>query len=122
MFRKLITLIPAALLGALPFAASAESLDRTELEMFRSASLTLQQAGETALKAHAGTLSSVSFGDENGRGAYEAIVIGSDGEPWTVLIDAKTGEVFASEKSSAMKEHEDAKGEQGENGDGETNG
>jgi hypothetical protein len=107
MLRKTMILLPAALLGALPFAASAETMDQSELDMFRTASLSIQQASDVALQAHAGTLAAVAFGDENGRAAYEALVIGGDGQPWTVLIDAKTGEVFASALTSSMEDHED---------------
>jgi len=122
MFPKTMILFPAALLGALPFAASAESMNQSELDMFRGAALTIQQAGDAALNAHAGTLAAVAFGDENGRAAYEAVVVGGDGQPWTVMVDAKTGEVFASAKSSAMEEHEDGAQGQDEDGqDGETN-
>ncbi len=121
MLRKTLILFPVALLGILPFAASAETMNQGELDMFRSASLTIQQAGDAALKAHSGTLAAVTFGDENGRAAYEAVVIGSDGQSWTVFIDAKSGEVFASALSSTMEDHAD--GAEGENGeqDGETN-
>lgn len=127
MLAKTMILLHAALLGALPFAASAETMEQSELDMFRSASLTIQQAGDAALQAHAGTLAAVAFGDENGRAAYEAVVIGGDGQPWTVLIDAKTGEVFASALSSSMDHHEDqGDGPEQQNGDdenhdGETN-
>ena len=122
MLRKTILLLPAALLGALPFAASAETMDQSELDMFRSASVTISQASDAALQAHAGTLAAVAFGDENGRAAYEAVVIGGDGQPWTVLIDAKTGEVFASALSSSMDDHEDqGDGQDEEDHDGETN-
>ncbi len=122
MLRKTMILLPAALLAALPYAASAETMEQSELDMFRSASLTIQQAGDAALQAHAGTLAAVAFGDENGRAAYEAMVIGGDGQPWTVLIDAKTGEVFASALSSSMDDHEDqGDGQDEEDQDGETN-
>lgn len=122
MLRKTMILLPAALLAALPYAASAETMEQSELDMFRSASLTIQQAGDAALQAHAGTLAAVAFGDENGRAAYEAVVIGGDGQPWTVLIDAKTGEVFASALSSSMDDHEDqGDGQDEEDQDGETN-
>ena len=42
MLRKTMILLPAALLGALPLAASAETMDQSELDMFRSASLTIR--------------------------------------------------------------------------------
>ena len=41
MLRKTMILPPAALLGALPFAASAETMDQGELDMFQIASLTI---------------------------------------------------------------------------------
>lgn len=107
MLRKTMILFPAALLGVISFAASAETLDRSEIDMFRSASVSIQQAGEAALQAQPGTLASVFFGDENGRAAYEAIVIGADGQPWTVLIDSKNGEVIASALSSTMNDDEE---------------
>ncbi|MDX2485349.1 MAG: PepSY domain-containing protein [Pseudodonghicola sp.] len=121
MIRKTMILFPAALIAALPFAASAETMDQSELDMFRGAALTIQQASDAALQAHSGTLAAVAFGDENGRAAYEAVVIGGDGAPWTVLVDAKTGEVFASALSSAMEDHEDnAQGRGDDDYDGET--
>lgn len=107
MLRKTMILFPAALLGVLPVAASAETMDKSELEMFQSATLNIQQAGDAALQAHSGTLAAVAFGDEDGRAAYEAVVIGADGQPWTVMIDAGNGEVFASAASSAMEDHAD---------------
>ena len=94
MSAKTMILFPAALLGALPFAASAESMNQSELDLFNGAKLTIQQAGDAALQAHAGTLAAVAFGDDDGRAAYEAVVVGKDGQPWTVMIDAKTGKVF----------------------------
>lgn len=124
MLRNPKILLPAALLGALPFAASAEIMDRSELDMFRNAQVTMQQAGETAVQAHPGDLAAIVFGDEDGRAAYRAMVVGKDGESWTMLIDAQSGEIFASGKSSAMQDHEDhAKGQDNDydgDHDGET--
>ena len=120
MHRKTMILFPAALLGVLPYAASAETLDQSALEMFRSASVTIQQAGNAALQAHVGTLAAIAFSDENGRAAYEAVVIGNDGLPWTVLVDAANGEAFASAPSSAMEDHPaSAPGMDDEDHDGE---
>lgn len=120
MLGKTMILVPLALFGALPFAASAETMDQGELDLLRTASITIQQAGDAALQAHAGTLAAVAFGDENGRAAYEAVVVGGDGQPWTVLIDATTGEVFASALSSAMDDHEDQGESANTDDDGET--
>lgn len=124
MTLRMMILFPAALIGTLPLMALAETMDQTEVDLFHTATVSLTQAGETALKAHDGTLAAISFGDEDGRAAYEAVVIGADGQPWTVLVDAKSGEVFASAISSAMNDHEDGKKghEEGDDdGDGETN-
>lgn len=103
MFRKTLILIPAALVGALPFAAMAETMSQSELQMFNSAKLSLQQAGDAALAAQQGKLAEVSFDDElKDRAAYEAVVIAADGQAWTVMIDANSGEVFAKALSSDM--------------------
>jgi peptidase YpeB-like protein len=117
MLRKTMILVPAALLGVVPLAASAETMDASELEMFRSAPLTLQQAGEAALLAHPGTLAAISFGDEDGRAAYEATVVGADGHPLTVLVDAKNGEILAAAAATDMEDHKD--GVQDSDGDGD---
>lgn len=107
MTKKTLILLPVALVAALPFSASAETMDATELDMFSAASLTLQQASDAALQAHSGALAAVAFGEENGRATYEAVVVGSDGQPWTILMDANTGEVFASGLSTSMDDDED---------------
>ena len=124
MTKKALILLPAALVVALPFAASAEAMDAAELDMFSAASLTLQQASDAALQAHSGMLAAVAFGEENGRATYEAVVVGSDGQPWTILMDANTGEIFASGLSSSMddeegdgQDHEDGQDMEGSDGD-----
>ncbi|WP_158971113.1 PepSY domain-containing protein [Chachezhania sediminis] len=111
MTLKLI--IPAALLGALPFAAAAgtEMPEIKEYPLARDAAVSLQDAGQAAQAAHPGDLAAVVFGDEDGRLAWEAIVVDPDGTLWTVLIDAADGQVFASAATSAMngdaEDHED---------------
>ncbi|UFI06705.1 PepSY domain-containing protein [Roseibium aggregatum] len=122
MITKSMIALPVAMLGALPFAASAESIDATELAMFHGASVSLQQAADLAVKAHDGQLAAVTFGDEDGRAAYEAIVIGNDKEPWTVLVDAKSGEVFASAKSSDIKDHDDRGNAEDDDDEGQADG
>jgi hypothetical protein len=120
MLAKTIILVPAALLGAIPIAASADTMNQTEVEPIRATSLTLQQARDVALKAHPGTLAAVTFGDEGGRAAYQAVVVGSDGKPWTALVDAGTGNVFAPALSSATEDHADGAKVEASDGDGET--
>ena len=115
MLHKTMILIPVALFGTLPFAASAETMSAAEIEMFNSATLTLQQAGDTALQTHPGKLASVDFGADDSRAGYYVAVVGNDGQPWTVMIDAQTGEVYASGLSSAMEDgadvqHDDSDG------------
>lgn len=101
MLRKTMMIFPAALAAALPFAAMAETMSQSELQRFDSATLSLQQAGDAALAAQQGRLAEVSFDDEqNGRAAWEAVVIGANGKSWTVMIDATSGEVFGKALSS----------------------
>ena len=102
MAPKTLILASTALLAALPMVAQAEPMDRAEAQMFRSSALSLRQAGEVALKQHGGDLAAVVFNDEDGRGVFEATVVGSDGTPWTVKIDAKSGDVLASGLTAMM--------------------
>lgn len=121
MFRKTLLILPVAMVGVLPLLASAETLAGRELTMFNAASVTLTQAGNAAMQAHPGALSSVAFGDEDGRAAFAAVVVGTDGEPWTVLVDAQSGDVFASARTSAMQDPEDGAEAAADNhDDGET--
>ena len=123
MLRKTMIIFPAALVAAMPFAAMAETMSPSELQMFNGATLSLQQAGDAALAAQQGKLAEVSFDDEqNGRAAWEAVVISADGKSWTMMIDANNGEVFAKALSSAMDDHQDNADEQDDDDqDGETN-
>ncbi len=110
-------LIPAIFVGALPLAAVAEVPELQEFGLARDAAVSLQSAGETALNTHPGKLAAVIFGDEDGRLAWEAIVVGQDGEPWSVLIDAKDGQVFASAAASSKYEDDQDDHEDGETDD-----
>lgn len=113
-------LIPAALIAALPLAAmAAERLSPAEVTQFQKAAVSLDQAGAAALKDHPGALASVNYGDEDGRMGYEVIVVGADGQPWTVLVDAQSGDIFASAASSSMTDHEDHANGQADHEDGE---
>ncbi|WP_071675705.1 PepSY domain-containing protein [Nioella nitratireducens] len=103
MTRTALILPSLVLVGLAPLAAAAETMDSAETQMFQAANLSLQQAGDTALSAHAGSLAAVTFGDVDGRAVYEATVLGDDGTPWTVMVDASTGEVLASGSHDMMK-------------------
>ena len=111
----------AAMTATLPLVAAAEPMDHAEAQMFQHAGISLQQAGQSAIQQHQGALAAVSFNDEDGRGIYEATVVGTDGHPWTVKIDAANGHVLASGATAMMgNDHRDtAQAEQGD-GDGET--
>jgi Predicted membrane protein len=120
MTKTKMILIPAALIASLPLAAmAAERLSPAEVTQFQSAAVSLDQAGATALQNHPGALASVTYGDEDGRMGYEVVVIGADGQPWTVLVDAQSGDVFASAASSAMNDHEDQANGHDDHEDGE---
>lgn len=121
MSIKSLALISVALLGVAGAAAVAEPMDHAEAEMFRSAKVSLQQASDTAVRAHAGSLAGIVFNDEDGRGVYEATVVEEGGAPWTVKIDANTGVVLASGLTSMMQgDHPDHRNGHGhDRGDGE---
>ncbi|WP_413207727.1 PepSY domain-containing protein [Rhodospirillum sp. A1_3_36] len=102
MLTKPLFATVATVAFAVPLIAQAEPMDRAEAQMFQSATLSLEQAGQSALKVHAGDLAAVAFNDEDGRGVYEATVVGADGEPWTVKVDAKSGDVLASGMTALM--------------------
>jgi len=122
MTKPLFLLTSATLVVVTPLLAHAEPMDRAEAQMFQSATVSLEQAGQSALKVHTGDLAAVSFNDEDGRGIYETTVVGADGEPWTVKIDAKTGEILASGVTAMMLgDHPDGVGPDGEH-DGEQDG
>ena len=108
MAHKSILLFASfAAFGMTPLLASAEDFDKAEADLFRAATVTVQTAGQTALTAHPGTLAAVGFNDENGKGVYEALVVDTDGTPWTVKIDAMTGAVLASGQSALMGDDEE---------------
>lgn len=118
------TLLTLAFLS-LPFAAAAEtSPEVSEAALLSGAKLTLAQAGDLAIKTHGGTLSGVVFGDENGKGVFEAEVLDDKGQFWTIKIDAMTGEVLAQGAADQMEEQADGEtqdGGQDGGSDGETN-
>ncbi|MCC0064934.1 MAG: PepSY domain-containing protein [Defluviimonas sp.] len=107
MTNKRMILLPAALAAMLPFVALAETMSPDEQKLLDSAKLTLQQAADAALKAQQGKLAEVSFHDESKRAAFEAVVIAADGQSWTVMIDANTGEIFDKALTSDMKDKHD---------------
>lgn len=96
MKLKMIPLAAAAVFASVPFAASAETADGTasETRMAMAAKISLAQAQDIALAQHSGTLAAIGFNDENGRGVYEATVIGTDGQGWLVKLDADTGAIL----------------------------
>lgn len=118
-------------LAALPIAALADTNPETsEAALLSGAKLTLADAGALAVQSYAGTLSGVVFGDENGKGVFEAEVLDAQGKFWTIKIDAVTGEILAQGSSDMMEEQADGgkdvdpqDGSDGEtNDDGATNG
>ena len=108
MLRKTMILFPAALVAALPFAAMAETMSQSELQMLNGAKLSLAEAGDAALAAQPGKLAEVSFDDEHkDRATWEAVVIAEDGQSWPLMIDAANGDVFDKALSSDMEDDDD---------------
>ncbi|KEO55035.1 PepSY domain-containing protein [Thioclava pacifica] len=101
MQRKLILATVMTAIGisgaSLAMAAgtnTGNSPAMTEAQMFQAAKVKLDEAGKIALREVPGTLAAIGFNDENGKGVYEAMVIGADGQPSIVKIDADTGAVL----------------------------
>ncbi len=65
-----------------------------ETQMFLTAPVSLNQAGQIALKAQPGQLAAVGFNDENGAGVYEASVVAKDGSVNLLKIDAQSGKIL----------------------------
>lgn len=107
MLQKTTLLFRDALQSPPGFAAPAETMDWIEPEKFGGASVPNRQTIGLALQCIASTFAGIAFGEENCRAACEAVEIGGDGRLRTVLIGAKTGEVFASAVSSSIGDNED---------------
>jgi len=124
MKRIALIMVTATGLVAAPLAAVAQSdmpkNDSAEGQMFLKAKVSLQSASNIAIKQVPGTLSSIGFNDENGKGVYEAIVVAADGQSSIVKIDANSGDVLSKGKASAGEDGEndsaDRNNENGENG------
>lgn len=115
----------AAMTVMLPMISMAESATAPmgEVQMFLASKVTLDQARAIALKDVPGTLSSIGFNDENGRGVYEAKVVATDGSETLLNIDANTSDLLGEGLASVMADHEQGVGETGGEGqDAETNG
>ncbi len=91
----------------------------TEAQMFRAASVTLDEAGKIALREAPGALAAIGFEDEDGKGVYEAMVFDADGRAMIVMIDADSGAVLAKGLASAFDDEEDH-GHRASDGDGES--
>ncbi len=102
--------------------AGAQGSGMTEAQMFQNAKISLQQATDIAKKELPGTLQSIGFNDENGKGMYEATVIDASGAASIVKIDADTGAVLGKGLASSMQDEQGESGENGENGGNGENG
>ncbi|GAB4387330.1 PepSY domain-containing protein [Albidovulum sp.] len=117
MKRNLIlaTMLTAVSVSAAGLAANAATTatnngGMTEEQMFQAAKVKMDQASQIALKEAPGTLSAIGFNDENGKGVWEAMVIGADGKASIVKIDADSGAVLG---KGLAANFDDEDGEQG---------
>ncbi|MDE3122845.1 MAG: PepSY domain-containing protein [Paracoccaceae bacterium] len=125
MDRKIITVVilsAAGLAGVTAVQASAETVQGgpSEVQMFASAPVKLDQAGQIALKTAPGELAAIGFNDENGTGVYEASVVGKDGTVTVLKIDAQSGKVLGTASGSSIGGEQDIQdgGSDGEQQDG----
>lgn len=122
MKTKVLLVSTLALLGVTAAGAAlasnhASESASTEIHLLKTAKVSLDQAGRTALGAVPGTLMDVGFNDENGKGVYEATVLDAKGQLRRVKVDAMNGQVLAQGMAGA----EDGEGdtEHGTSADGE---
>ncbi len=102
ILKSRLAVFSLAAFGLAPMLASAEAPDAAEVALFQSAKIDVQAAEKAALEIHAGKLAGVQFGDEDGTGVFDALVIDADGTPWLVKMDAMTGKVLAQGKAAVM--------------------
>lgn len=111
MKRQLIlttVLTAMSISGAgLAMAASGENAGMTESQMFQAAKVSLDQATQITLKEVPGALSAIGFNDENGKGVYEAMIVGANGQASIVKIDADTGAVLGKGLASNFDDEDD---------------
>lgn len=101
MQRRLIVATVLTAIGVssagIAMAAGSETAGETgnsEIQMFQAAKVTLDQASQIAMKEVPGRLIALGFNDENGKGVYEATILGADGQASIVKIDADSGAVL----------------------------
>jgi uncharacterized membrane protein YkoI len=102
MLKSKLAAFSLAAFGLAPMMVAAETPDAGEVALFQSAKIDIQAAGKVALDSHAGKLAGVQFGDEDGTGVFDALVVDADGTPWLVRVDAMTGNVLAEGKAAVM--------------------
>lgn len=98
-----------------------QAADVPQEQLFMAATVSLDQASQIALKDVPGTLASIGFNAENGKGVYEALVVAADGQASIVKIDANTGTVLGKRLASVMDdegEGSESDDEDGENSEG----
>lgn len=123
MKRNLIlaTVLAAAGASAAGLAMAAgtsttEGKAQTELQLFQSAKVNLDAASQIALREVPGALAGIGFNDEDGRGVWEARVLGAGNQPSIVKIDADNGAVLDKGPASQFAEDDDHEDDHG-NGD-----
>jgi uncharacterized membrane protein YkoI len=95
--KRMISLTALIAAGAVALAgmAFAETENGKEMTMFSGAQIDIQQALTVALDGMDGKIASIEFESEDGKAAYEAIAVASDGSMTEILIDANDGTVIA---------------------------
>ena len=116
MKRTLILVIALTGFSAVPVIAMAEQ-STDDAALLTASIMTVETAGQNALKAIPGKLMAVGLNDEDGRGVFEATIVAADGQVWMVKLDAANGEMLGMGLASMM----DDEGDGGDHeGDGET--
>lgn len=100
---------------AVPHAnAEAGGDEKNELHAIQSAKITVEEAAKAARGKVDGTVSSVQIYEESGKAAYHVEVVGKDGKPHDLSVDATTGDV----SQMAANQDTDQEGAEGDGADG----
>ncbi len=121
MKRTLILVTALAGFSAVPVLAMAEQ-STDDAALLAASSMTVETAGQNALKAIPGKLMAVGLNDEDGRGVFEATIVAADGQVWMVKLDAANGDMLGMGLANLMDDEGDGGDQEGDSETGDEGG
>ncbi len=95
LIASTLTVLGLTAAGAALASNHGEQSLAVETQMLHAAKISLDQAKNIAQNAVPGTVSGVSFNDENGKGVWEADIVDAKKQAYTVKIDAMSGKILS---------------------------